>query len=66
MALFYRRFYYGTKVWLSSALSAHLKKKLWQASSKILKICLKDWFGHYSYKVLHKMSNRALPEMWSN
>jgi hypothetical protein len=41
MALFYSRLYYEAKIWLSSALSATLKKKLWQTSSKMLKICQK-------------------------
>ena len=66
MALFYSHFYYGAKIWLTSVLSAPLKKKLWQASSKMLKICQKDWFGHYFYKVLHKMSKKTIPKTWSN
>jgi hypothetical protein len=65
-SLFYSRLYYGAKVWLSSALAAPLKKKLWQASSKMLRIVQKDWRGLYSYKTLHKISNRATPEMWAN
>ena len=64
-ALFYSRLYYG-KVWLSSALAAPFKKKLWQASSKMLKICQKDWNGQYSFKILHKMSKRATHKMWLN
>jgi hypothetical protein len=32
----------------------------------MLKICQKDWQGQYSFKMLHKMSKRATPEMWSN
>ena len=63
-ALFYSRLYYKARVWLTSALSALLKKKLWQTSSKILKICQKDWFGKHSFKTLNKMSNRATPELW--
>ncbi len=54
------------KVWLSSALSVTLKKKLWQASSRMLKICQKDLQGQFSFKTLHKISGRATPEMWSN
>ncbi len=50
---FYSRLYYVT-----------LKKKLWQASSKMLKICQKDWQRHYSFRTLHKISCRATPEMW--
>ena len=47
-----------------SALSAILKEKLWQESSKVLKICQKDWQGHYSSRILHKILCRATPEMW--
>ena len=61
-ALFYSRLYYGAKVWLSSALSVTLKK----ASSKMLKICQKDWQGQFSFKTLHKISGKATPEMWLN
>jgi hypothetical protein len=65
-ALFNSRLYYGAKIWLSSALYVTLKKKLWQASSKMLKICQKDWQRQFSFKTLHKISGRATPEMWSN
>ena len=61
---FHSRLYYGAKIWLSSALSVTLKKKLWPASSKMLKICQKDWQGHYSSRILHKILCRATPEMW--
>ena len=61
---FHSRLYYGAKIWLSSALSVTLKKKLWPASSKKLKICQKDWQGHYSSRILHKILCRATPEMW--
>jgi hypothetical protein len=64
-SLFYSRLYFGAKVWLTSALSSTLKK-LWQASSKMLQIVQKDWKRKHSYKNLHKLSNRATPEMWSN
>jgi hypothetical protein len=64
--LFYSILYYEAKIWLSSALSATLKKKLWQKSSKMLKIYQKDWQGQYSFKMFHKISKRATPEMWSN
>ena len=65
-AFFYSRLYYGARVCLSSGLSAQLKKKLWQSSSKMLKIVQKDWQGQHSFKTLHKISNRATPEMWLN
>jgi len=61
--LFFIRLYYGAKAWLSSALSATLKKKLRLTSLNMLNICQKDWF---SVKMLHKISNRTTPEMGSN
>jgi hypothetical protein len=36
-SLFYSRLYYGAKVWLHAGVSATIKKKLWQASSRMLK-----------------------------
>lgn len=65
-SLFYSRLYYGAKVWLHTGLSAVAKKKLWQTSSRMLKIVQKDWNGEKSFKELHKVSKRATPEMWSN
>ena len=64
-ALFYSIIYYEAKIWLSSALSATLKKKLWQTLLEMLKICQKDWQGQYSFKILQKISKRATPEMYS-
>ncbi len=64
--LFYSRLYYGAKVWLHAGLSAVIKKKLWQASSRMLKIAQKDWNGEKSFTELHKVSKRATPKMWSN
>jgi hypothetical protein len=64
--LFFIRLYYGAKAWLSSALSATLKKKLRLTSLNMLKICQKDWIGQFSVKMLHKISNRTTPEMRSN
>jgi hypothetical protein len=48
------------------ALSAILKEKLWQESSKMLKICQKDWQGQFSFETLHKISDRATPKIRSN
>ena len=64
-------------VLLSQKISAHLiiwlygkasstEKKLWQASSRRMKIAQKDWNGVKSFKELHKESKRATPKMWSN
>ena len=65
-ANFYSRLYYASKVWLISTIAAPLKKKLWQVSSRMLKIVKKDWRGVYSYKELHKICKRATPQMWND
>ena len=63
--LFYSRLYYGARVWLHAGLSAILKKKLWQTSSRMLRIAQKDWNYARSFIDLHKDARRATPEMWS-
>ena len=63
---FYSKLYYGAKVWLISTLVADLKRKLWQASSYMLRVIERDWTGAYSFMELHKRSLRATPQMWSN
>ena len=65
-SLFYSRLYYGAKVWLHAGLSAAIKKKLWQASSRMLRITQKDWNCEKSFEELHKITRRATPKMWSN
>ena len=65
-AYFYSRLYYGAKVWLISTMNAGLKKKIWQASSRMLRIVAKDYLGLRSFLDLHKCYLRATPEMWSN
>ena len=65
-AYFYSRLYYGAKVWLISTLAASLKKKIWQASSRMLRIVAKDYLGVHSFLDLHKYYLRATPDMWSN
>jgi hypothetical protein len=32
----------------------------------MLKICQKDWQGQFFFQMLHKISQRATSEMWSN
>ena len=65
-AYFYSTLYYGSKVWLVSTLHCHIKKQLWQLSSRML--CLVE--GHrnrmVSFMDLHKKYNKASPNMWSN
>ena len=65
-AYFYGKLYYGSKVWLMSTLSGINKRKLWQASSRMLQIALKDYQRQLSFQNLHKMSKRASPALWSN
>ena len=65
-AYFYSRLYYGAKVWLHSGLSLYLKKKLWQASSRMLQVVNKDFSRQKSFIELHRQYKRATPMMWSN
>ena len=65
-AYFYSRLYYGAKVWLHSGLNGLLKKKLWQASSRMLQVVDKDYQRRKSFNDLHKLYKRASPLMWSN
>ena len=65
-AYFYSKLYYGAKVWLMSTLSGIQKKKLFQASGRMLVIVSKDFTGRRSFLSLHKQYVRATPEMWTN
>ena len=65
-AYFYSRLYYGARVWLHSGLNGLLKKKLWQASSRMLQVVDKDYRRLKSFNELHKLYKRASPHMWSN
>jgi hypothetical protein len=42
------------------------EKKLWQTSSRMLRIAQKDWNCEQSFMTLHKSTGRATPKMWSN
>ena len=55
----YPSLYYASSVWLTPALNAQLKAKLFSASGRILSI-LKTT----SYNKLHQEFKRATPEMW--
>ena len=65
-AFFYSKLYYGSKVWLMSTLHSNLKNKLWQASSRMLQIVQKDYDKVLSFDDLHRLTNRASPNMWCN
>ena len=61
-ANFYSRLYYAAKVWLISTIAAPLKKKLWQVSSRMLKIVKRTGgeftptknYTRYARELLHK------------
>jgi hypothetical protein len=57
----YFSLYYASNVWLTPALTANLKSKLFSASGKILSVIKID-----SFKNLHKQFTRATPEMWQS
>jgi hypothetical protein len=57
-ALFYSRHNYEAKIWLSSALSATLKKNFGRHYQRYQKFVNKD-----SFKTLHIISGRSNPEM---
>ena len=65
-AYFYSRLYYGAGVWLITTLTANLKKKLWQSSSRMLRIIDKDYERLNSFRSLHLKYKRASPEQWGN
>jgi hypothetical protein len=57
--LFYSRLYHV-------GLSAVIKKKLCQASSRRYRIAQKEWNCEKFFDELHKITERATPKMWSN
>jgi hypothetical protein len=65
-SLFYSRLHYGAKVWLYAGLSAIIKKKLWQASSRTLRIAQKDLNLEKLFVKLRKITEKATPKMWSS
>jgi len=62
---FYQKLYYGAAVWLTPFLKKTFKHKLLQASASALRICCKDYKKLLSFKNLHIICNRALPDQWS-
>ena len=65
-AYFYSTLYYGAKIWLSSSISAVIKKKLWQLSSYMLRLVDGWCYERQSFETLHKKYNRASPMDWCN
>ncbi|MBF0208930.1 MAG: reverse transcriptase family protein, partial [Oligoflexia bacterium] len=65
-AFFYQKLYYGCQIWLGKHLNQSIKQKLLAASSQCLRICCKDYQKRYSYDMLHRLCNRATPNMWSD
>ena len=58
---FYSILYYNSEVWHLPTLSPNLKQKLLSASSAPLKICTKNYNNMISFKALHLINNRAIP-----
>ena len=65
-AYFYSTLYYGAKIWLSSTISAVIKKKLWQLSSYMLRLVDGWCYERQSFEALHQKYNRASPMDWCN
>ena len=63
-AYFYSRLYYGAKIWLMTTLASTLILKLWQTSSRMLRIVDNNRVRPLSYANLHKKYKRATPSMW--
>ena len=65
-AFFYSTLYYGSKIWLVSTLNGHIKKQLWQISSRMLCLVERHRDRMCSFMNLHIKYNRASPNMWCN
>ena len=61
---YYSILYYNSEVWHLGSLKAILHKQLMSASAKALKVALHYPDPMISYVNLHKMANRATPEMF--
>ena len=59
---FYSILYYNCDIWHIPSLSNALKKQLVAASSSALKICTPNYNYLMSYKSLHYLNNRAMPD----
>jgi hypothetical protein len=61
---YYSILYYNSEVWHLNSLKVILQKQLMTASAKALKVALHFPDPMISYASLHKMANRATPEMF--
>ena len=59
---YYSILFFNSEVWHINNLKNSLKSSLLTASSKALKVCLKNHDPFVSYENLHKMAKRATPE----
>ena len=62
-AIFYSRLYYGAEIWHLPGLTRDLQKKLKYASANALKLCTPGLTAMNTHTEIHKMADRALPEM---
>ena len=65
-AYFYSTLYYGSKIWLTSAISRQSKTMLWRVSSYMLRLIYGVQREGISFAELHKHFKRATPMMWGN
>ena len=63
---FYSILFYNSEIWHLHNLNTNLKHALFVASANSLKMCLNYKTDMISYIDLHKMTNRATPEMLSD
>ena len=59
---YYSILFYNSEVWHLNNLKQSLKRTLLTASSRALKVCLKNFDPYISYETLHKMAKWATPE----
>jgi hypothetical protein len=59
---FYSVLYYNSDIWHIPSLSPIVKRQLLAASASALKICTPNYNFLISYKKLHYINNRAMPE----
>ncbi len=64
-ANFYSILFYNSEIWHIPTLNPHSKQLLLAASSKALKLCIKDYTVLYSYENILTLTKRATPQQLS-
>ena len=64
-AYYFSILYYNAEIWLLPTLPPLLKQKLLSSSANILRISINNHDRMLSFTRIHKMANRATPEMMS-